>query len=116
MDQDQLTSIDASYLLTYTYNYYNDDKIMSFSIVPLQQALADFSMVDARTRYKQDRFRAAYDKILKRLGTDAAENVVSFQPDFVMPTAKPSASPDATPAAAGDATNESVAETPTAPQ
>ena len=116
LDQDQLTSIDASYVLTYTYNYYNDDKIMSFSVVPLQQALADFSMVDARTRYKQDRFQAAYDKMLKRLGTDAAENVVSFQPDFVMPTAKPSASPDATPAAAGDATNESVAETPTAPQ
>ena len=89
LDQDQLTSIDASYLLTYTYNYYNDDKIMSFSIVPLQQALADFSMVDARTRYKQDRFQAAYDKILKRLGTDAAENVVSFQPGFVLPTATP---------------------------
>ena len=89
LDQDQLTSIDASYLLTYTYNYYNDDKIMSFSIVPLQQVLADFSMVDARTRYKQDRFQAAYDKILKRLGTDAAENVVSFQPGFVLPTATP---------------------------
>jgi poly-gamma-glutamate synthesis protein (capsule biosynthesis protein) len=82
-DQDRLTSIDASYVLTYTYNYYNDQKIMSFSIVPLEQALADFSMVDSRTRYKQDRFQSAYDKIMKRIGVDAAEDVFTFHPDSV---------------------------------
>ena len=108
LDQDQLTSINASYVLTYTYNYYNDNKIMTFSVVPLQQALADFSMVDARTRYKQDRFQAAYEKILKRLGTEAAQNVASFQPDFVLPTATPVASPDASPAASVDATPEAT--------
>ena len=80
-DQDRLVSIDASYLLTYTYNFYNDQKIMSFSIVPLQKALADFTMVDPRTRYQQDRFQAAYEKMLKRIGTDAAENVLTFHPD-----------------------------------
>ena len=108
LDQDRLTSINASYVLTYTYNYYNDNKIMTFSVVPLQQALADFSMVDARTRYKQDRFQAAYDKILKRLGTEAAENVISFQPDFVLPTATPAASPDASPAASADITAQTT--------
>lgn len=82
-DQDRLTSIEASYVLTYTYNYYNDQKIMSFSIVPLEQALADFSMVDSRTRYKQDRFQSAYDKIMKRIGVDAAEDVFTFHPDSV---------------------------------
>lgn len=104
LDQDRLTSINASYVLTYTYNYYNDNKIMTFSVVPMQQALADFSMVDARTRYKQDRFQSAYDKILKRIGTEAAQNVVSFQPDFVLPTAAPAASPEASPAASADTT------------
>ena len=82
-DQDRLTSIDASYVLTYTYNYYNDQKIMTFSIVPLEQALADFSMVDSRTRYKQDRFQTAYDKIMKRIGVEAAEDVFTFHPDTV---------------------------------
>ncbi len=82
-DQDKLTSLDASYLLTYTYNFYNDEKIMSYSVVPMQQALADFSIVDPRTRYAEDRFQAAYDKMLKRIGTDAAENVFTFHPDTV---------------------------------
>jgi hypothetical protein len=77
-DQDKLTSLDASYLLTYTYNFYNEQKIMSYSVVPLQQALADFTIVDPRTRYTQERFQAAYDKMLKRIGTDAAENVFTF--------------------------------------
>ncbi|MPM97783.1 hypothetical protein SDC9_144960 [bioreactor metagenome] len=89
-------------MLTYTYNYYNENKIMSFSIVPLQQALADFSMVDSRTRYTQERFQAAYDKILKRLGTDAAENVASFQPGFILPTVTPEAALSSTPAATPD--------------
>jgi poly-gamma-glutamate synthesis protein (capsule biosynthesis protein) len=84
-DQDRLASIDASYLLTYTYNFYNDQKIMSYSIVPLQQALNDFSIVDPRTRYAQDRFQTAYDKMLKRIGTDAAENVYTFHPETVVP-------------------------------
>lgn len=102
-DQDRLTSIDASYVLTYTYNYYNDQKIMSFSIVPLEQALADFSMVDSRTRYKQDRFQTAYDKIRKRIGVDAAQDVFSFHPDTVHTPAinaeqTPSASSSPTPA------------------
>ena len=108
LDQDRLTSINASYVLTYTYNYYNDNKIMTFSVVPLQQALADFSMIDARTRYKQDRFQAAYEKILKRIGTEAAENVISFQPDFVLPTATPAASPDVSPAASADIASETT--------
>ena len=82
-DQDRLTSIDASYVLTYTYNYYNDQKIMSFSIVPLEQALADFSMIDSRTRYQQDRFQTAYDKIMKRIGVEAAADVFTFHPDTV---------------------------------
>ena len=111
LDQDRLTSIDASYVLTYTYNYYNDNKIMSFSVVPLQQALANFSIVDSRTRYSQERFQAAYDKMLKRLGTDAAENVVSFQPGFVLPTAAPTATPEATPAPSSDVTSEATADT-----
>ncbi len=82
-DQDRLTSLDASYLLTYTYNFYNEQKIMSYSVVPLQQALADFTMVDPRTRYAQDRFQAAYDRMLKRIGTDAAQNVYTFHPESV---------------------------------
>ncbi len=82
-DRDRLASIDASYLLTYTYNFYNEEKIMSYSVVPLQQALADFSIVDPRTRYALDRFQAAYDKMLKRIGTDAAENVYTFHPETV---------------------------------
>jgi hypothetical protein len=84
-DQGKLTSLDASYLLTYTYNFYNEKKIMSYSVVPLQQALADFTIVDPRTRYAQDRFQAAYDKMLKRLGTDAAENVFTFHPTTATP-------------------------------
>ncbi len=101
-DQDRLTSIDASYVLTYTYNYYNDQKIMTFSIVPLEQALANFSMIDGRTRYKQDRFQTAYDKIMKRIGTDAAQDVFSFHPESIAtpapalgqtPTTLPSTTP-----------------------
>ena len=84
-EKEQLTSLDASYLLTYTYNFYNEKKIMSYSIVPLQQALADFTIVDPRTRYTQERFQAAYDKMLKRLGTDAAENVFTFHPAAATP-------------------------------
>ena len=84
-DQQKLTSLKASYLLTYTYNFYNEKKIMSYSIVPLQQALADFTIVDPRTRYTQERFQAAYDKMLKRLGTDAAENVFTFHPSAATP-------------------------------
>ena len=95
-DQDRLTSIDASYVLTYSYNYYNDQKIMSFSIVPLEQALADFSMVDSRTRYKQDRFQTAYDKMLKRIGTEAARDVFTFHPDSVH-TPAPASEPAPTP-------------------
>ena len=95
-DQDRLASIDASYVLTYTYNYYNDQKIMTFSIVPLEQALADFSMIDSRTRYKQDRFQTAYDKIMKRIGVDAAADVFSFHPDTVH---TPAATAGETPAA-----------------
>ena len=76
---------------------------MSFSIVPLEQALADFSMVDSRTRYKQDRFQTAYDKIRKRIGVDAAQDVFSFHPDTVHTPAinaeqTPSASSSPTPA------------------
>lgn len=95
-DQDRLASIDASYVLTYTYNYYNDQKIMTFSIVPLEQALADFSMIDSRTRYKQDRFQTAYDKIMKRIGVDAAQDVFTFHPDTVT---KPTAATEQTPQA-----------------
>ncbi len=84
-EQDKLVSVDASYLLTYTYNFYNDQKIMSYSIVPLQRALADFSIVDPRTRYAQDRFQAAYDKMLKRIGTSAAQSVLTFHPETVTP-------------------------------
>ncbi len=80
-EKDALTDIDASYLLTYTYNYYNEQKIMSFSIVPLMQALEDFTIVDPRTRYDLDRFEAAYRNMLKRIGTDAAESVATFHPD-----------------------------------
>jgi hypothetical protein len=41
--------------------------------------------VDPRTRYAQDRFQTAYDKMLKRIGTDAAENVYTFHPETVVP-------------------------------
>lgn len=84
-DKDALASLDASYLLTYTYNYYTDQKIMTYSIVPLRQALADFSIVDPRTRYSIERFQAAYDKMLKRIGTDAAQDVLSFHPAAATP-------------------------------
>lgn len=84
-ERDKLVSIDASYLLTYTYNFYNDQKIMSYSIVPLQKALADFSIVDPRTRYALDRFQAAYDKMFKRIGTSAAQSVLTFHPETVTP-------------------------------
>ena len=82
---DTLTDLTASYLLAYTYNFYDERKILSYSVVPLQQALADFAIVDARSRYAKDRFQAAYDKMLKRLGTDAAENVLTFHPAAASP-------------------------------
>ena len=79
-DAGRISAITPTYLLTYTFNYY-ENRVLQFQIVPMEQALYDFSaVVHPDTRKGITALQRAYDKMLKRIGTDAAESVYSFIP------------------------------------
>ncbi len=76
--QGKLTGLDAAYLLTYTYNYYDETGVRQFVVVGMEDAFADPSCVPARVTTNPERVRRAYEKMLARIGTDCATPVGAF--------------------------------------
>lgn len=74
----RLTGIDARYLLTYTYNYYDENRVRRFVVVGMEDALADPSSVPPLVTTNPERVRRARDKMTERIGTDDATPVRAF--------------------------------------
>lgn len=77
----QTLDIDASYLATYTINFYDENKTRQFYIVPLEAALADYeNIVDSRTKTGALALERERNTTVKRLGEEHARPVASFLP------------------------------------
>lgn len=73
--------IDASYLATYTINFYDENKARQFHIVPLEAAIADYeNVVDSRTKTGLPALERERNTTIKRLGEDYARPIDSFLP------------------------------------
>ncbi|MDO4571971.1 MAG: CapA family protein [Clostridia bacterium] len=71
--------IQASYIPTFTINFYDENRARQFYIIPIEAALADFeNVVDSRTRTGAAALEREWRVITDRLGTEAATPVVSF--------------------------------------
>lgn len=74
-------SIEASYLPTFTINFYDENRARQFRIIPIEAALADFAgVVDSRTKTGEPALARELKVIINRLGTEGALPVVSFIP------------------------------------
>ena len=76
--QGKLTGLDAAYLLTYTYNYYDENGVRQFAVVGMEDAFADPSCLPVRVKTNPERVRQAYERMLARIGTDDATPVGAF--------------------------------------
>lgn len=75
----RVRDIDASYLLTYTYNYYDENGVRQFVVVGMEDALLDpAANVPPLVTTNPDRVQRAYNKMLDRIGSEAATPVRSF--------------------------------------
>lgn len=74
-----LSSLEAEYLLTRTVNYYDENDVWQFVIVPMERALNDFSIVDGRARLSERRLLRAYTLMRERMDEwNAAASVADF--------------------------------------
>ncbi len=77
-DAGKIVSLTPSYLITYSFNYY-ENRVLNFLIAPSQQAMYDFSaVVPYKTRKGQDAMERAYGRMLERIGEEEATSVYSF--------------------------------------
>lgn len=74
----RITDIAAEYLLTYTYNYYDENGVRQFVVVGMENALQNPSCVPPLVTTNPDRVRRAYEKMLERIGMEAATPVGAF--------------------------------------
>lgn len=71
-----LKALDASYELTYTYNYYDENGLRQFRIVPMEKTLEDFSLINPRATLSERRLYKAYSDMRKRMDTYGAATSV----------------------------------------
>ena len=87
--QKRITALEPSYVLTYSFNYYENGELQ-FQIVPMRQGLLDFTGVVApNTRKGIDALASAYRKMSARIGEGAAKDVYSFIKEEPAPTPQP---------------------------